>query len=89
MTHADRHPTVYQLRVAGLLDHHWSPWFGGLTVTHEVDGNTSLTGTITDQAQLHGLLAQIRDLGVPLISVRDIDRDKKREERGCHEASGP
>lgn len=60
---------VYQLRVAGLLDPHWSPWFGGLTLTHEDDGSTTLTGTVADQAELHGLLAKVRDLGVTLTAV--------------------
>ncbi len=73
MTHSERHPAVYQLRVAGWLDQHWSAWFGGLTVTHEDDGSTSLTGTVTDQAELHGLLAKVRDLGVTLISVTVVD----------------
>ncbi|MGI8456931.1 MAG: hypothetical protein ACR2LI_02290 [Propionibacteriaceae bacterium] len=73
MTHIEHHPAVYRLRVAGRLDQHWSAWFGGLTVTHENDGSTSLTGTVTDQAELHGLLAKIRDLGVTLISVTVVD----------------
>jgi hypothetical protein len=64
---------VYQLRVSGRLDRHWSAWFDGLTVTHEDDGSTSLTGAVTDQAELHGLLAKIRDLGVTLISVTIVD----------------
>jgi hypothetical protein len=61
--------TAYQLRVDGHLDHHWSPWFGHLTLTHEDDGTTTLTGVMADQAELHGLLIKIRDLGVTLISV--------------------
>ena len=66
-------PTAYQLRIAGHLDHHWSPWFGDLTLTHEDDGTTSLTGVVSDQAELHGLLTKIRDLGVTLISVAVVD----------------
>ncbi len=66
-------PAVYQLRIAGHLDHHWSPWIGDLTLTHEDDGTTSLTGVVSDQAALHGLLTKIRDLGVTLISVAVID----------------
>jgi hypothetical protein len=66
-------PACYKLRVAGYLDDHWSPWFGDLTLTHESDGTTSLTGVVADQAQLHGLLAKIRDLGVTLMSVEAID----------------
>jgi uncharacterized membrane protein len=51
-------PAVYQLRIAGHLDHHWSPWIGDLTLTHEDDGTTSLTGVVSDQAALHGLLTK-------------------------------
>jgi len=74
-------PPVYQLRVDGHLDHHWSRWFGDLTLTHEDDGTTSLTGVVVDQAELHGLLTKIRDLGVTLISVEVIDpRDDHRSQ---------
>jgi hypothetical protein len=66
-------PAAYQLRIAGHLGQHWSPWFGDLALTHEVDGTTSLTGVVSDQAELHGLLTKIRDLGVTLISVAVVD----------------
>ena len=66
-------PAGYQLRVVGHLDDHWSPWLGDLTLAHEDDGTTSLTGAVADQAELHGLLTKIRDLGVTLISVEAID----------------
>jgi len=66
-------PAGYRLRVAGHLDHHWSLSFGDLTLTHDDDGTTSLTGIVSDQAELHGLLTKIRDLGVTLISVEVID----------------
>ncbi len=66
-------PTAYRLRVAGHLDQHWSAWFGDLQLTHHDDGTTELTGVVSDQAQLHGLLTKIRDLGVALISVAVID----------------
>ena len=66
-------PAGYQLRVAGHLDDHWSPWFGDLTLTHEDDGTTSLSGFVSDQAELHGLLMKVRDLGVTLISVEVIN----------------
>lgn len=65
-------PTRYDIRVEGHLDQHWSAWFGGLTVSHEADGTTTLRGTMTDQAELYGLLARIRDLGVTLIAVAPI-----------------
>jgi hypothetical protein len=66
-------PAGYRLRVDGHLDDHWSPWFGDLTLTQEDDGTTSLSGAVADQAELHGLLTKVRDLGVTLISVAVID----------------
>ena len=65
--------TTYRLRLAERLDEHWSSWFADLTLTHEDDGTTTLTGAVSDQAELHGLLAKIRDLGVTLISVAALD----------------
>jgi hypothetical protein len=64
---------VYQLRVEGHLDEHWSTWLGDLTLTHDSDGTTSLRGAVSDQAELHGLLMKVRDLGVTLISVVVVD----------------
>jgi len=66
-------PAHYELRVEGHLDEHWSSWSGGLTVVHEDDGTTTLRGVVIDQAELHGLLAKVRDLGATLISVRTTD----------------
>lgn len=66
-------PAHYTFRVDGHLDHHWSTRFGELVLTHENDGTTSLHGVVADQAELHGLLMKIRDLGVTLISVAVTD----------------
>jgi len=65
----------YELRVGGHLDEHWSAWFGGLTLIREDDGTTTLRGAVTDQAELHGLLAKIRDLGAPLLAVKVVDEE--------------
>ena len=62
-------PTSYVITVRGHLDHHWSVWFEGLTITNGDNGEALLTGPVADQAALHGLLAKIRDLGLPLIAV--------------------
>ena len=62
-------PAGYVLRVSGHLDPHWSAWFAGLSLAHDADGTTTLTGAVADQAELHGILSRIRDLGVTLISV--------------------
>lgn len=59
----------YTVRVAGRMDARWAARFEGFTLTASDDGTTTLTGRATDQAQLHGLLARIRDLGLTLISV--------------------
>lgn len=69
-------PGGYELRIAGHLDDRWSTWFGGLTLTHTDDGTTILRGPVTDQAELHGLLAKVRDLGATLISVQAINADR-------------
>jgi len=63
---------IYQIRLKGCLTGKWSEWFGSMTVTLEDSGNTLLTGPVKDQAALHGLLRQVRDLGMPLISVNRI-----------------
>ena len=58
-----------EIRVKGQIDQHWSDWFDDLTVTHTEQNETVLTGPIVDQAALHGLLAKLRDLGLPIVSV--------------------
>jgi hypothetical protein len=63
---------VYQIRVKGILDERWSDWFDGLTITSQANGETLLEGPVRDQAALHGLLNKIRDMGMPLLSVRRI-----------------
>jgi hypothetical protein len=65
-------PLVYQIRVEGHLGQQWMDWFDGLTITLEQDGDTLLTGPVTDQAALYGLLKKVRDLGLPLVSVNRV-----------------
>ena len=59
----------YAIRLSGHLDARWASWFHGLTLSHEGDGTTVISGPVADQAALHGLLARVRDLGLPLVSV--------------------
>lgn len=69
----DHHePGVYEIRVKGHLDNRGADWFEGLTINREDNGETLLTGPVTDQAALHGLLKKVRDLGMPLVSVKRI-----------------
>ena len=63
----------YEIRLAGHLAAHWSLWFEGLTVSHAGDGTTVISGSIADQAALHGLLGRVRDLGLPLVSVTRLE----------------
>ena len=63
---------IYRIRIQGHLDAQWTAWFEGLTITLAEDGDTLLTGPVPDQAALHGLLKKIRDLGMPLVSVNQI-----------------
>lgn len=70
-----RRPSVgFVIRIAGHLDPHWSAWFGNCAVTPESDGTTSLEGVVVDQAELHGLLVKVRDLGIALLSVDTAER---------------
>jgi hypothetical protein len=66
-------PGWYEIRLKGHLDERWAHWFEGLTITREDSGHTLLTGPVVDQAALHGLLRRVRDLGLPLLSVRQVD----------------
>jgi hypothetical protein len=63
----------YQIRIKGHLGPQWKDWFEGLTITLEDNGETLLTGSVIDQAALHGLLKKVRDLGLPLVSVSPVE----------------
>ena len=66
----------YEIRIKGHLDNEWTDWFGGLTIRLEEDGNTLLTGPVTDQSALYALLKKVRDLGMPLVSVNCVKPDQ-------------
>ena len=78
--------TVYQIRLRGQLGQLWSDWFEGLAITWDDNGDTLLTGSVTDQPALHGLLRKVRDLGVTLVSINRLDAsaepDRGTNERG-------
>ena len=60
---------IYTIRIKGHLDVDWSQWLDPMTIKHEEDGTTVLTGTVTDPPEMYGLLIKLRDLGLALISV--------------------
>ena len=66
-------PMIYQIRLKGHLGQQWAASFEGLTLTLEENGDTLLTGPVTDQAALHGLLRKVRDLGLLLLSVNRVE----------------
>jgi hypothetical protein len=66
----------YEIRLAGHLDAHWAAWFDGLSVSGDGDGTTVISGPVADQAELHGVLQRVRDLGLPLVSVIRLESDE-------------
>jgi hypothetical protein len=72
----DRDSNRYEIRVKGHLDPRWSAWFDGMSLTAQSDGITCIHGPVVDQAALHGLLQKLRDTGLPLISVTQLDPDQ-------------
>ena len=69
---------VYEIRIKGHLGPRWADRFEGLAISLEANGETLLTGPVVDQAALHGVLRNVRDLGLPLLSV--VRLESKRED---------
>ena len=65
----------YEIRIEDGLDERWTAWFDGMQITNEPGGVTVINGVVADQCALHGLLAKVRDLGLPLLSVQRIEQD--------------
>lgn len=71
---SDSHqPGRYEIRLRGYLATRWAATFDGLELVHEPDGTTVLQGRVADQSALHGLLRKVRDVGLPLVSVVEIE----------------
>ncbi len=68
-------PIDYEITVQGCLDETWSTWFDGLTIRCLDGGKTIMTGQMADQPALYGILKKIRDLGVVLVSVNQLNID--------------
>lgn len=67
-------PAKYQIKVKGLLRNQWLSWFEGLSI--ESEGSfTIITVEVLDQTALHGLIAKVRDMGLPLISIKRFNKD--------------
>lgn len=61
-----------QIKLKGKLGENWQDWFGNLAISHE-DGLTKLAGSVADESEFHGILNQIRDLNLKLISAQIIE----------------
>ena len=85
--------TTYAIRVDGHLDDHWSAWLGELDLSRDDDGTTTVTVSVADQAQLHGVLAGLRDIGAVLTDLRatpSSTRDlRRRSSVRCERTGSP
>jgi len=70
---------IFEIRVRGSLSPAWSGWFASFTLNSDEAGNTIMVGPVIDQAELHGVLERIRDLGLPLLSVRQVKPPEKTD----------
>jgi hypothetical protein len=70
-----------EFQIDGHLDDHWSAWLGDHTLTRHEDGTTTFTVPVADQAQLYGVLAQLRDMGATLLYVRAVTQVEATERR--------
>ena len=70
---------LYQIKIKGHLDSNWAGWFDGFQVNTEENGHTLLTGEVADQAALHGLLRKVRNSGMTLLSVNQINPPQLKE----------
>lgn len=66
-------PRIYEIRVQGHLGDRWSDWFERLAIRNEADGDTILAAVLADQAALYGVLLQIHNLNLVLVSVQRSD----------------
>jgi hypothetical protein len=73
-------PGWYEIRLQGRIDPRWFPWLDGLEITRDTDGTTVLHGPVVDQSALHGLLARLRDIGLPLISIARVKPNQGEHE---------
>jgi len=71
--------TPYEIQVRGHLDLEWAEWFPSFVLTHERDGSTVLRGDVADQPALHGPLARIDQLGLPIYRIQQLAKEDEDE----------
>jgi hypothetical protein len=65
----------FKIVIKGRIDKEWGDWFGDIDIHYQED-STILTGELPDQSALHGILNQIRDLNLTLLSVTSYKQNK-------------
>lgn len=73
-------PRLYRITIQGHLQPRWSEWFENLTITHQPDGTTTLSGVLIGQAALYGLIIKLRDMGLPLLALQSMSADQGKME---------
>jgi len=77
LTYGFNQPFLCEILVRGQLHPRWLAWFQGMQAENTTSGSTRLTGVLADQAALYGVLAQIRDLGLELISLQQLENQEE------------
>ncbi len=67
-----------KIRVKGHLDKNWSDWLGAMTITHTKRGETVLSGDVSDQTALYGVLLRLSNLGLQLVSMNAVGTRARR-----------
>ena len=75
-------PTYYEIRLKSHLESAWADWFDGLAITNLANGEALLSGTLPDQAALHGVLNRISNLGLTLVSVIAVSEEDRKKRMG-------
>lgn len=75
--HEQCHTALYEIRVKGHLDASWSEWLDGLTIAPQDNDETLLTGTVIDQAALHGLLDKLYAMNLTILAVVQVRNESK------------
>jgi hypothetical protein len=74
-------PIAYEICVQGHLGQEWVDWFNYLTIQPllAADGSpiTKLRGPIPDQSALAGILFQLNEINIPIISVNPIHEESQ------------
>ncbi len=73
----------YEIRLKGHLDERWVSWFEGFTIAHGFQNGvpvTKLSGSMADQAALHGVLIKLGEIGIPILSINLVGPEKGEDE---------